>query len=250
MRLLAKQEYDELMAYLKPIFWKIWNHENNERKKVGKSLDAFQFGFPINNIWLYLTEKNGEKFYVICNVGFFTMISRQIKTAQTQYSEKFSTGNADDVIDALYWVSNYRELGDKNAYLDYLVDHCCSYVVYRVNDEFGDVLRIDLLRAIMPNKKIPGKNDVVGGLLHVLKHFSLDGKNLATGTDKNDVFDVMHIIYLIAMAFRLKKPVKGNFCKYEALQKLQSGTGHAVFYRNPDTGVYYLNTYFYDKRYL
>lgn len=79
MRLLAKQEYDELMAYLKPIFWKIWNHENNERQKVGKSLDAFQFGFPINNIWLYLTEKNGEKFYVICNVGFFAMISRQIK---------------------------------------------------------------------------------------------------------------------------------------------------------------------------
>lgn len=77
--------------------------------------------------------------------------------------------------------------------------------MFRVNDEFGDVLRIDLLRAIKPNKKIPGKNDVVGGLLHVLKHFSLDGKNLATGTDKNDVFDVMHIIYLIAMAFRLKK---------------------------------------------
>ena len=52
------------------------------------------------------------------------------------------------------------------------------------------------------------------------------------------------------MTFRLKKTVKGNFCKYEALQNLQSGTGHAVLYRNPDTGVYYLNTYFYDKRYL
>ena len=114
-------------------------------------------------------------------------------------------------------------MGDKNAYLDYLVDHCCCYVVYRVNGEFGDVLRIDLLRAIKPNKNTPGKNDV---------------------------FDVRHIIYLIAMAFRQKKTVTGNSCKYEALQKLQSGTGHAVFYRNPDTGVYYLNTYFYDKRYL
>lgn len=52
------------------------------------------------------------------------------------------------------------------------------------------------------------------------------------------------------MAFRQKKTVTGNSCKYEALQKLQSGTGRTAFYRNPDTGVYYLNTYFYDKRYL
>lgn len=151
------------------------------------------------------------------------MISDQIKQAQTQYPENFGTGNADDVMDALYQVSNYKGLGDKNAYLDYLVDHCCCYVVYRVNGEFGDVLRIDLLRAIKPNINTP---------------------------EKNDVFDVSHIIYLIAMAFRQKKTVKGSSCKYEALQKLQSGTGHAVFYRNPDTGVYYLNTYFYDKRYL
>lgn len=70
MRLLAKQEYDELMAYLKPIFWKIWNHENNERQKVGKSLDAFQFGFPINNIWLYLTEKMEKSFMLFVMLAF------------------------------------------------------------------------------------------------------------------------------------------------------------------------------------
>lgn len=63
--MLDRQEYDDLMSYLKPVFKKIWAHENDERQKVGKSLNAFQFGFPINNIWLYLTEKNGEKFYII-----------------------------------------------------------------------------------------------------------------------------------------------------------------------------------------
>ena len=130
MKMLDRQEYDDLMSYLKPVFKKIWAHENDERQKVGKSLDAFQFGFPINNIWLYLTEKNGEKFYIIFNVSFFSMISDQIKQAQTQYPENFGTSNADDVMDALYQVSNYKDLGDKNAYLDYLVDHCCCYVVY------------------------------------------------------------------------------------------------------------------------
>lgn len=72
------------------------------------------------------------------------MISRQIKIAQTQFPDKFGTGNADDVMDALYGVSNYQCWGDKNAYLEYLIDYCCGYVVYRVDGEFGDVLRIDL----------------------------------------------------------------------------------------------------------
>lgn len=108
MKMLDRQEYDDLMSYLKPVFKKIWAHENDERQKVGKSLNAFQFGFPINNIWLYLTEKNGEKFYIIFNVSFFSMISDQIKQAQTQYPENFGTGNADDVMDALYQVRNIR----------------------------------------------------------------------------------------------------------------------------------------------
>ena len=56
MKMLDRQEYDDLMSYLKPVFKKIWAHENDERQKVGKSLDAFQFGFPINNIWLYLVS--------------------------------------------------------------------------------------------------------------------------------------------------------------------------------------------------
>ena len=115
MKMLDRQEYDDLMSYLKPVFKKIWAHENDERQKVGKSLDAFQFGFPINNIWLYLTENDEEKFYIIFNVSFFSMISDQIKQAQTQYPENFVTGNADDVMDALYQVSNYKGLGDKNA---------------------------------------------------------------------------------------------------------------------------------------
>ena len=115
MKMLDRQEYDDLMSYLKPVFKKIWAHENDERQKVGKSLDAFQFGFPINNIWLYLTENDEEKFYIIFNVSFFSMISDQIKQAQTQYPENFGTGNADDVMDALYQVSNYKGLGDKNA---------------------------------------------------------------------------------------------------------------------------------------
>ena len=246
--MLKREEYDELMRYLQPVFKRIWEHENNERKKEGKSLDAFQFGFPINTIWHYKTGENDEEFYIIFNLGFLNTISRQIKIAQTQVPEKFGTGNADDVLEALYAVSNYKSFGDKNEYLGYLVDHCCSYVVYRNKGEFGDVLRIDLLRAIRPNKKNPQKSDIIGGILYALKHFSFDGKNLSTGSDKNDVFDVMHILYLIAIAFRLKEPSESNTNNYKAIQRVRTDYMHASFYKNPITGVFYLNTYFKGKR--
>lgn len=248
MKRIDRQEYDDLMNYLQQIFQKIWEHENEERNKVGKTLDAFQFGFPISNCIHYKTENCDEDFYIIYNTGFLKMISHQIILAQQQYPEKFGTGNADDVIDALYSVSGYNAFGDKNAYLDYLIDYNCCYVVYKNKGLFGDVLKIDLLRRILPNKKVPSKSDFVGGLLHVLKHFSVEGKNLATGNDINNVFDVGHIIYLIAMAFRLKKQCDKDDLIYEAFQNLDNGKMHVSFYKEKVANVYYLKTYFKDRK--
>lgn len=53
MKRIDRQEYDDLMNYLQPIFRKIWEHENEERHKRGENLDAFQFGFPITEIYHY-----------------------------------------------------------------------------------------------------------------------------------------------------------------------------------------------------
>lgn len=248
MKRIYRQEYDDLMNYLQPIFRKIWEHENEERNKVGKTLDAFQFGFSIYDCIHYKTENCDEEFYIIYNTGFLKTISHQIILAQQQCPEKFGTGNADDVIDALYSVSGYNAFGDKNAYLDYLIDYNCCYVVYKNNGLFGDVLKIDLLRRILPNKKVPSKSDFVGGLLHVLKHFSVEGKNLATGNDINNVFDVGHIIYLIAMAFRLKKQCDKDNLIYEAFQNLDNGKMHVSFYKEKVANVYYLKTYFKDRK--
>ena len=248
MKRINRQEYDDLMNYLQPIFRKIWEHENEERNKVGKTLDAFQFGFPIYDCIHYKTENCDEDFYIIYNTGFLRTISHQIILAQQQCPEKFGTGNADDVIDALYSVSGYNAFGDKNAYLDYLIDYNCCYVVYKNKGAFGDVLKIDLLRRILPNKKVPSKSDFVGGLLHVLKHFSVEGKNLATSNDINNVFDVRHIIYLIAMAFRLKKQCDKDDLIYEAFQNLDKGKMHVSFYKEKVANVYYLKTYFKDRK--
>lgn len=38
MKLISKQEYDELMKFMQPKLRSLWNHENNERKNKVKNL--------------------------------------------------------------------------------------------------------------------------------------------------------------------------------------------------------------------
>lgn len=82
----------------------------------------------------------------------------------------------------------------------------------------------------MLHKNDPLKSDFVGGLLHVLKHFSVEGKNLATGNDINNVFDIGHIIYLIAMAFRLKKQCEKD---HQIIVFLSINPFHSLSYKYP-----------------
>ena len=68
MKRIDRQEYDDLMNYLQPIFRKIWVHENEERNTVGKTLDAFQFGFSIYDCIHYNNGslKNGLSAKPLC----------------------------------------------------------------------------------------------------------------------------------------------------------------------------------------
>lgn len=70
MKLISKQEYDELMKFMQPKLRSLWNHENNERKKQGKEpLNVFQFGFSIMDIDHYYIDDNYD-FYLVFNSTF------------------------------------------------------------------------------------------------------------------------------------------------------------------------------------
>ena len=107
-------------------------------------------------------------------------------------------------------------------------------------------MRVDLFRLLKHDKD--GRS-FLGGLLHTLKHFNVDGEYLSTGKENLESFDVEHVVYLIAMAFRLKTKdvLKAN--DYIAIQALTKDVYmKAVFYLDKYTGVYYLNTYHKDRR--
>ena len=240
MKKLTFEEYDDLMAFLAPKFKIIWEHENEERAKVGKSLDYFQFGFSKFDCFHYCLEGDHD-FYLIYNTGFLRVIREQLLEALEKFPDYFGTGNADDVLDALYQTSNYRMWGKIDDYVQYLIDNCCAYVVYRENGEWGDVLRIDMLRKLDISKENPDFHDFTGGLLHTLKHFSINGRNLSVDNYIHDIFDIQYLIYLIAMAFRLRTC---NGKSYKSVQVLSDCTMLGSFYHNPITGIFHLNSYY------
>ena len=241
MKIISKQEYYSLMKYMEPKLNSLWNHENKEREKGGKELlNEFQMGFSIQEINYYKIDEQSD-FYLVFNGSFLNIISNTILEATNKYPNMFGTGDAKDVIDALYITSRYKGWGNKQEYINFLTNHACCYVVYRENGIFSDILRIDMLRSALPNKVEPEKIDFIGGLLHTLKHFSIKDKNLSTGTYVYNIFDIHHIIYLIAMSFRLKE---GEGTKFKASQNLTDANMFASFYREEETGIFFLNSYY------
>ena len=154
MKRISNQEYDDLMAFMKPKLQSLWEHENNEREKQGRdALNMFQFGFSILDINHYLIDDECD-FYLVFNGSFLRMIYDTLLNASKEHPEKFGTGDANDVIDALYDVSGFYGFGDKNRYIEFISENACCYIIYRNNKEFdNDILRIDLFRHVMPNKK-------------------------------------------------------------------------------------------------
>ncbi len=242
MKVITKQEYTELMEFLEPHLKALWDHENKERIKKGEvPLTFFQFGFSIIDIYPYRIDDTTQ-FYMVFNSSFLRVIYKDINMALQKSPDKFGTGNASDVIEALYNISAYQRFGSIKDYIQFLNDHLCCYIVYRENGLLSDdILRVDLLRQILPSKEDETKKDFVGGLLHTLKHFSIANQNLSTGTYVHNIFDIHHLMYLIAMSFRLRN---GEGCRYKAEQILSDGKMLAFFYREQETGIYFLNSYY------
>lgn len=182
-KILTREEYDELNSFLEPRIMSLWKHEN-EHNHVQ---DYTQTGFPINSIFKYHTDIEGEFIYVIYNSLFLSLLDNYLPIAITKYPELFGTGNALDVLEALYTCSNYS-FGDIVSYRECLQDVPC-YIVYKKNGNFcNDILRLDLFRDIKNDSK-KSITDFIGGLFHALKHFSLGGINLSINKEINDVLD-------------------------------------------------------------
>ena len=127
MKLISFEEYDALKAYMEPKLLELWRHENEVRKEQGiEELDSFQIGFSINEIYHYYAEGD-HNFYIVFNVSCHRLLQEGIIEALEAFPEKFGTGNAMDVVDALYEGSVFKSLGGKDRFVKFLAENACCW---------------------------------------------------------------------------------------------------------------------------
>ena len=101
-----------------------------------------------------------------------------------------------------------------------------------------------MFREIKPSKDNPDNLEFVGGLFHVLKHFSYQGRNLSIGTEvgHTEVDSLIDIIKLCIVAFvRKQKEKKGKDYVFD-LPLDDEKTLRFVFYKEDDSKAFYIKS--------
>ncbi|RZJ33969.1 MAG: hypothetical protein EOO51_11465 [Flavobacterium sp.] len=203
--------------------------------------------FPYNNY--RKVDIDGHDFYYGGTNIFLIVTEIVIEEALKMFPKNFGNGNAVSVLHAL---NKTRFLHEriKDAIRIYGNENFV-WVFDRLSDDNDSrILRLDLFRRLnkIPHKK--RKWDFTGGIFHALKHFSIKGQPLSTGTDINDVQNIQSIIFLIIKAFFL---IPGTFdgagttytvtFDYDEKYNLKF-----IFYHEVNTKVYFLKTIYKIKK--
>ena len=234
MRILSIDEYNTLMDYLSARLRKLLEHENIVREFQGnKPKDYFHGRYPLTNCCSYVFDDCIA--YRVNNNLFIEILRSYYPHALLNHSDLFKTGDAKAIIQALYNVM--PTLGwSLERFAKFLSNEISIYCILKRNSGYGEILRIDLFRKLCPNKMQLEKFDFIGGVFHLMKHFSIGGLNLSVGKDRNDIFDIENLIWLIICSF--VEYIKTG-------QEISINENHvlkASFYKEAETDIYYINT--------
>jgi hypothetical protein len=194
-------------------------------------------GFPTQNYKRYLIQN--RTFYCIKSDAFKEIIENYLVRAQNKFPEKFGTGNAMDVIEAIY---NIKPLFTLEQFTEFLRNEQFAYIIESKDGEIVDkILRIDLFRKLDVNSS-EGK-EFTGGIFHAFKHFSINNLNLSTGKDIHEVINPEQILLLATEAFFIASGTHETPKKFISRIPLdEKYLLKFVFYFEENTGVYFIMT--------
>lgn len=125
--MVSEDLFRQISSILEKRTKKIWECENTNRKLKGeKELEMYQYGFSIADC--YNTSADEITLFFVFNYSFLNIVSNKILSAIDKYPNSFGTGNAQDVINALYNLSNMGYTLED--YISYLQDFACCYILY------------------------------------------------------------------------------------------------------------------------
>jgi len=204
MRIVTLDEYDAIKPIIKKEMVELAKHENKK---------SYHAQMAINNCYVRNLSANMELFQIY-SLGFIPVIEQDYIYALRENSELFGTGNAKDVIHALYLQATKKGWPwDEKRFAEYLANEIfCLLICKKDNVFISDILRIDLFRQIKESKNRPGKYDFIGGIFHALHHFSV-GEQCASiyPNQKVYLYDIEQLIWPIAKAFFEGNWQKGKY---------------------------------------
>lgn len=233
---MTYQDYRKAQEFIRSKSSALMKHEEKDFAKIS---------FPYQNYTEFHIK--GRIFYCAMTSPFLHIFRSVLLQAIDLYPEKFGTGNAMDVIDAIHRVEPL--FFDLPRYAEYLGSEQFGYAMENKNGVIQDrVLRIDLYRHL---KLLTESNshEFVGGIFHALKHFSFRGTNLSTGTDINDVIHPREVIAHTIKAFFIEEEEFVNPNEFRARLNLDEKYNlRFAFYYEPKTSVHFIKTIFKEAR--
>lgn len=232
MRLQQFMEWDDFQAsrkFIEEKALKLMQHESKPHARVG---------FPVNNYRIY--QKDGRTFYYVGTNIFKGIYEQNLVLATEKYPEKFGTGNALDVVEAINLIEPLYPDVERTAEL--LRDEHFGLFIENNNGTIENrILRLDLFRQLDPTPT--GEKEFTGGIMHALKHFSFKGVPLSTGKEIHDIPYTTKVIEILLEAFFMGSGEFTNpttyVCYYDYNEKYNL---RIVFYYEPNTDVYFLKS--------
>lgn len=203
MRLVSIEEYGKIKAILKKEMKLLAKHENK---------NSYYSQIAISQC--YCRKLNTEKLlYQAFTLSFINVVERDYINAIKESPNYFGTGNAKDIIHALYLqAKKFNYPWDEDRYTNYLSNEVFCLLLCKEKGTFNhNILRIDLFRQLDKSKEKEGCFDFTGGIFHALKHFSIEEQCSSVLQNQHvHLYDVEQLIWPIAKAYYCGNWRKGN----------------------------------------
>ena len=188
-------------------------------------------------------KKNGRKFFYFGTNIFRGFFEDNLPMATSMFPLNFGNGNAMSVIHA---VNKTRPLFIRTKEVIRILQNECFAVIHedRISSQNESIIRLDLFRKLDKQKHHKRKYEFTGGILHALKHFSINGKPLSTGSETNDILYPLKIVEIIIDSFFIAQDsYYESPTKFVCFYSLNADKDlKFVFYFEPVTEVYFLTT--------
>ena len=181
----------------------------------------------------------GRTFYTISTAVFKVILDTHLAKAVLQSPNKFGSGRAEDVLEAIYSV---EPLGEVDDFERRLRTENFSWVFELTDGKLNsDVLRVDLFRILQ--REGLGRTVFTGGVFHAFKHFSYQGIPLSYHNEIHDIAHPNYIFNILIEGFFFQPKERLSDTVFTTRVSLDDEHDLMfVFYYEPNTQVYFIKS--------